>query len=182
MRRKAILTIIVLLLMVPVFAGINVSISAGADFSHNLLYEEDILFRTSGRFSLSGDFFHPESNASVAAQPYMKLSFLTDTMTYNQARTLGSFSGSAGLKIRIPAADDLAVIISAGAGAGIYRNWIISAGHGDRNDSLIYFGLAEAGLGIEKTVSCMVFSASLGGEYRKDSIRWHVSAGVGVLI
>ena len=103
-------------------------------------------------------------------------------MTYNLARTLGSFSGSAGLKVRIPASDDLAVIISAGAGAGIYRNWIISAGHGDRNDSLIYFGLIETGLGLEKVISRMVFSVTLGGEYRGDTIRWHVSAGAGVIL
>lgn len=164
---------------VPIYAKVNLSLSAGADFSHSLLYEEEILFRTSGRFSLQGDFLIPRTE-SFSVSPYARLSYLTASMTYEYTRTLGSCCASAGLKARIPVKDNLALSFSAGAGAGIYSCYLIQAGHGDKNDSLIWFGLVEAGVNLEKVIYHMLFTCGLEGEYRRDSIRWYVKAGVGV--
>ncbi len=179
MKRKAILTLFIIAIMAELSAGVNLTLTAGADFSHSLLYSEDIFFRTSGRFAADTELFVSE-NKSVSVNPYIRLSYITDSMTFNYARTKSSCGASAGVKVRIPASDSAYFKLSLGAGAGMYMTYNLASGHDDRNDSLISYGSLEAGLGIEKIISRLVFNASLGGEYRRDSIRWNLSAGFGV--
>lgn len=179
MKRTILLALAVFLLAFPIHAKVNLSLSAGADFSRNLLYEEDILFRTSGRFALTADASLIQTS-KFSASPYVKLSYLTHTMTFSNARTLGSCSISGGLKARSLIKEKIALTFSLGAGAGMYNTYNYASAHDGKNDSLISFGTLEAGVGAEAVLGHFVLSSELGAEWRRDSVRWFLSAGMGV--